>query len=266
MKFGDLERSGHAPGPEDRRTELGPAEPGGVGGEKRSTRGTSTLVREALAVAAKDVRTEFRTKVALNALGLFALTTLAAVSYTIGPYRIAENDRPFLLSALLWIVILFAALAGLDRIFVKEEESHTAPLLRLSARAHAVWMGKLLFNLGLLYALMIVLVPLFVGLMGLPLELGVAPLAAVLAAGGFGLAVTTTMVAAIISRAMTRGALFAVLSLPLLLPLLIFAIQGTAAVSGGDPNTVRQSLRAIISLSGVMTVVSAALFPVIWSE
>ncbi|MCD4747811.1 MAG: heme exporter protein CcmB [Thermoanaerobaculales bacterium] len=226
----------------------------------------SSLLAEALAVAAKDLRTEFRTRVALNALGLFALTTLAAVSYTIGPYRIAEADRPYLLSALLWVVILFASLAGLDRTFVKEEESHTAPLLRLSAGPHAVWLGKLLFNLGLLAALMVILVPLFIVLMGLPLVLHFGWLVAVLAAGGFALAVITTIVAAIIARAMTRGALFAVLSLPLLLPLVIFAIQGTAGVASGEIEIVHQSLRAMISFGGIMVVVSAALFPVIWGE
>jgi heme exporter protein B len=225
-----------------------------------------SLVREALAVAAKDLRTEFRTRVALNALLLFAVTTLAAVSYTIGPYKIAAADRPFLLSVLLWIVILFAALAGLDRTFVKEEESHTAALLRLAARPHAVWLGKLLFNLGLLAVLMLVLVPLFAILMNLPVVLGWGWLAAVMMAGGFALAVTTTVIAAVIAQAMTRGALFAVLSLPLLLPLLVFAIQGTAAVSRGDLELVRQSLQAMISLGGILTVVSAFLFPVVWSD
>jgi heme exporter protein B len=129
-----------------------------------------------------------------------------------------------------------------------------------------VWLGKLLFNLGLLAALMVILVPLFIVLMGLPLALGFGWLVAVLAAGGFALAVTTTIVAAIIARAMTRGALFAVLSLPLLLPLLIFAIQGTAGVASGEMEIVRQSLRAMISLGGVMLILSAALFPVIWGE
>jgi heme exporter protein B len=224
------------------------------------------LAVEALAVAAKDWRTELRTRVALNALALFALTTLAAVSYTIGPYRISEQDRPFLLSALLWIVILFASLAGLDRSFVKEEESHTAALLRLSAQPHAVWLGKLLFNLGVLAALMVILVPLFVGLMGLPLELSVGYLVVVLVCGGVGLAVITTIVAAIIARAMSRGALFAVLSMPLLLPLLIFAIQGTTGVASGDLEVVRQSVVAMISLTGAMAVVSAMVFPIIWAE
>lgn len=225
----------------------------------------SRWLAEALAVAAKDLRAEFRTRVALNSLALFALTTLAAVSYTIGPYRLATEDRPFLLSVLLWIVIFFAALAGLDRSFVKEEESHTAPLLRLAAAPTVVWAGKLLYNLVLIFVLMAMVAPLFCILMGFEIAMPWR-FAAVLAAGGFGLAVTTTIIAAIIAQALTRGALFSVLSLPLLLPLLIFLIQGTTAVSTGDVETCNQSLRAILSMAGAMTVASAALFPVVWRD
>jgi heme exporter protein B len=220
---------------------------------------------EALAVAGKDLRAEFRTRVALNALGLFALTVLAAVSYTVGPYRIATADRPFLLAVLLWIVVFFAALAGLDRSFVKEEESHTAPLLRLAASPVAVWLGKLLFNLLLIYALMAILVPLFCILMGYRIVLLPAFLA-LLVLGGYTLAVVTTIIAAIIARALTRGALFSVLSLPLLLPLLIFLIQGTAAAADGTAGTLASSIRAVFSMAGIMTIVSAALFPVVWTD
>jgi len=225
----------------------------------------SRWMAEALAVAAKDLRAEFRTRVALNSLVLFALTTLAAVSYTIGPYRLSAEDRPFLLSVLLWIVIFFAALAGLDRSFVKEEESHTAPLLRLAAAPTVVWAGKLFYNLVLIAILMAMLAPLFCVLMGFEI---VMPwrFVAVLAAGGFGLAVTTTIIAAIIAQALTRGALFSVLSLPLLLPLLIFLIQGTTAVATGDLATYTNSLRAILSMAGAMTIASAFLFPIVWRD
>jgi heme exporter protein B len=225
----------------------------------------SRLLVEALAVAAKDLRTEFRTRVALNALGLFALTVLAAVSYTVGPYRITAEDRPFLLAVLLWIVIFFAALAGLDRSFVKEEESHTAPLLRLAASPTAVWLGKLGFNLILIYSLMAILVPLYCILMGYKILL-VGGFVLILVFGGYALAVITTIVAAIIARALTRGALFSVLSLPLLLPLLIFLIQGTAGAADGTAETVSNSVRAVLSMGGIMTIVSAMLFPVVWAD
>lgn len=220
---------------------------------------------ESLAVAGKDLRAEFRTRVALNSLGLFALTTLAAVAYSIGPFRIADADRPFLLATLLWIVLFFAAMAGLDRSFVKEEESHTAPLLRLAASPGVVFLGKLLVNLLLTAVLILLLVPLYCVLMGYHIELP-GQFVAVLAAGGYTLAVTTTIVAAIIARSMSRGALFAVLSLPLLLPLLVFVIQGTTAVAEGNHATVVNSLRAIVSLGGSMTVVAAFLFPAVWND
>jgi heme exporter protein B len=223
------------------------------------------LLVEAAAVAAKDLRAEFRTRVALNSLGLFALTTLVAVAYAVGPFRIAASDRPHLLAVLLWIVVLFAALAGLDRSFVKEEESHTAPLLRLSADPLAVWAGKLLYNLVLLYLLMAALVPLFSVLMGFRVLL-LWWFVLLLVVGGYTLAVTATIVAAIIARAISRGALYSVLSLPLMLPLVVFLIQGTSAVSEGSVDVVQSSLRAVVSLGGVMTVVSAFLFPAVWND
>ncbi len=222
-------------------------------------------VLETLAVFGKDVRAEFRTRVALNALGLFAITVLIVVAYAIGPYRIADQDRAQLLAVLLWIVLFFAAMAGLDRSFVKEEETHTAPLLRLSAHPLVVWAGKLLFNLLLLYLVMAIVAPLFCLLMGYHIEL-VGSFVAVLLLGGYTLGVTTTIVAAIISRAMTRGALFSVLALPLLLPLLVFVIQGTSGAAEGNLETVQASLRAITSLGGIMTVVSAVLFPAVWND
>lgn len=220
---------------------------------------------EVWAVTAKDLRTEFRTRVALSSIGLFALTTLIAVAYSVGPFRISTEDRPFLLAVLLWIVIFFAALAGLDRSFVKEEESHTAPLLRLSASPHVVWAGKLVFNVVLLAVLLAALVPLYCILMSYRIEL-VGWFVLLLAAGGCTLAVEATIVAAIIARAQGRGALFPVLALPLLLALLVFLIQGTTASAEGSVESVRASLRAIVSLGGAMTVVSAMLFPLVWND
>ena len=225
----------------------------------------SRWLAEAWAVTAKDLRAEFRTRIALSSLGLFALTTLIAVAYAVGPFRISTEDRPFLLAVLLWIVVFFAALAGLDRSFVKEEESHTAPLLRLSATPHVVWAGKLLFNVVLLAMLMSILVPLFCVLMGYHIQL-VGWFVVLLVAGGYTLAAVATIVAAIIARAVGRGALFPVLALPLLLALMVFLIQGTMGVAEGSVDTVKASLRAVVSLGGIMTVVSAFLFPVVWND
>jgi len=224
------------------------------------------LLRESLTVLRKELISELRSRVAISSVGLFALTTLVAVAYQIGPYRIHEQDRPHLHAALLWIILFFAASSGLPRVFVKEEDAHTAKTLRLAARPGAVFAGKLLFNLLLLLGLEAFLVPLF----GVVMSFAVANLGAlllVLLAGGLGLAATSTTVAAIIARASGSSTLFVVLAVPLVLPMLVFLIQGTRmAATASDWAAALPALRAVLSLTGVTLVTSAFLFPVVWHD
>jgi heme exporter protein B len=226
----------------------------------------SSLAAESLAVLGKEVTSEWRSRVAINAVGLFGLTTLAAVAYQIGPYQIQEQDRPHLLAALLWIIIFFAATSGLARVFVKEEDAHTARTLRLAARPAAVFLGKLGFNLLMLIALELFLVPLYCGLMGFAVH-SIAGLALLLVFGALALAATSTMVAAIIARASGSSTLFAILSVPLVLPLLVVLIQGTRMTAqSAEIAAVLPALRAVVSLAGVTLVASIYLFPVVWHD
>jgi heme exporter protein B len=226
----------------------------------------SRLVAESLAVLVKELRSELRSRVAMNAVVLFGLTTLVAVAYQIGPSGISAEDRPVLLSALLWVILFFAATSGLSRVFVKEEDAHTAKTLRLAAAPLAVFGGKLLFNLVLLLTLEAFLTPLYCVLMGFEVS-SPAGLTLVLAAGGVSLAASTTLVAAIIARASRSSALFAILAIPIALPLLAVLIHGTRAAAGSqDVAAVFPALRAVLSLGGATVVASALLFPAVWRD
>ena len=85
------------------------------------------------------------------------MTTLVAVSGAVS----ATGVRSDVKAALLWIILLFAALSGLARAFVREEEAGTANALRLAAPATAVYAGKWLFNTALVLVVECVSVPLF---------------------------------------------------------------------------------------------------------
>ncbi len=214
------------------------------------------------AICAKDLRAEFRTRYALSAIGLFAVTTLTVVSFALGPFGLGRD----LLAALLWVVLFFAAMAGLARAFVHEEEAHTAPALRLAAPAAAVYLGKYLFNLVLLLLLETLVVPLFVVLLGLQVGSPVLFLA-VLLLGNLGLAGTTTVVAAMVSQAGARGALFTVLSFPLLVPLLMSGIEGTGlALAGRGLAQAWPPLLVLAAYAVAMGTVSLMVFPAIWTE
>jgi heme exporter protein B len=224
--------------------------------------GAKQQLQAAWAICGKDLRAEFRTRYALSAIGLFALTTLTVVSFAVGPLFL-EAD---LLSALLWVILFFAAMAGLSRTFVHEEEARTAPALRLAAPPVAVYLGKGLFNLVLLLLLEALIVPLFIAMMGLRVgNPGLFLL--VLLLGDAGLAGVTTIVAAMVAQASARGALFTVLSFPLLLPLLIQCIEGArAALAGQSTATAAASLGVLVAYAVATGTASVMLFPAIWTE
>jgi heme exporter protein B len=210
----------------------------------------------------KDLKSEFRTRYALNAIFMFALTTLTVISFSVG--RISSDTR--ITSSLFWLVIFFSSMSGLAQVFVKEEESRTVNLLKLSASPGTVLAGKLLFNLVLLLLLEVVIVPLFIIWMNLSVS-NVWLFLSVLLLGSLGMACSTTIIAAIISKSHVKGALFAVLSFPILLPLLIAGIDGTRkSLEGQDISAGLADLRLLISYVVVMLVASILLFDFVWNE
>jgi hypothetical protein len=93
----------------------------------------SMLAQATWAVFLKDLRAELRTRYALNAVALFAVSTVVALSLGVGFLTEGRNaDLPAIHSALLWVAVLFAAFTGLARAFVHEEEARTAAALRLA--------------------------------------------------------------------------------------------------------------------------------------
>lgn len=217
---------------------------------------------EALAVFAKDWRAELRSRYALSTIALFALSSLVLVGLALGPLGTSSAERTSVLPVLLWVLLLFAAAAGLPRGFVHEEETHTATALRLAATPAALYCGKLLYALSLLAALEALLAPLYLAVMQLPVSRP-GLLVAALGAGGYGLAAGSTLVGAIVAQARGRGTLFAVLAFPILVPLLLLAVELTRAAVAGDaaPGVLRQ----LVLYDGAVTVAGLMLFPAIWN-
>jgi heme exporter protein B len=222
----------------------------------------STWAAEASAMFVKEWRCEYRTRYALNTLALFAFTTLVVVSFSLGPMGVDRSHGTAVLPVLLWIILLFSVAAGLPRTFVQEEETQTAMALRLSATPSALFCGKLLYNLTLVFALEVLVTPFY--LMMTSLEVASPWLfAAVLAAGGYGLAAGSTLVAAIIAQARSKGTLFSVLSFPILLPLLVLAVDLTRGATAGDPGGV--AVPVLLLYDATITVAGLMLFPAVWN-
>lgn len=176
------------------------------------------------AILMKECRSEWRTRYGLNAAILFAVTSLTAVTFAAG--RIP--DRPDILAALLWLTLLFAALSSMSHAFVREMEGRTMLLLRLVASPTEIAVGKLCFNLLFLVVVEAVTIPLFLLLTGAP-SVRWSAFLGILGLGTVSLAASSTLVGAVIAQTRSRGALFAGVSLPLLLPVLAAGVAGTRA-------------------------------------
>lgn len=217
---------------------------------------------KAFLILKKDLLQEFKTRYALNAILLFAVVTLFAVSFAIGVFTAGKE----VLAALFWIILFFSSMSGLSHIFVREEEMHTSDTLKLIAPSGSVFIGKLLFNIVLLFSLEIVITPLFIILMNLEI-VNYSIFIISLIAGSIGLSAGGTMVAAIISKSSSKGALFTVLSFPILLPVLISGISATKkSLQEAQLSGAMGEIQTLIAFAIVVITASILLFDFVWNE
>lgn len=220
------------------------------------------LTNKVLAVYVKDLRLELRSRYGLNAIFMFGISSLTVISFSLGQAALSTK----VLSALYWIVVFFSAMSAMAQVFVREEESGTAMALRLTTEPNAVYLGKLFFNLTLLVVLVSVITPLFFIFTDAPVE-GVVNFLLVMILGVLDLCAATTLIAAIIARASVKGALFAVLSFPILLPVLIVLVSATDKVwAGSSLAEVSKLLQFLLAYVVIMVTASLMLFKFVWED
>jgi heme exporter protein B len=221
------------------------------------------LLRSTFAVFLKDWRSELRTRYAISALLMFVVTTISIILFSLG----SEGAPPDALSGMLWVVIFFAAMSGLSRTFVMEEERGTTLTLQLLAPPSAVFFGKLLFNLVLILGLNTVTVVLYAAFINGFIIRNIPIFLTTILLGSIGFAAAATVIAAIIARANTKGTLYPVLSFPIVLPLLLTVINATRLASEGSFfSEAAGEFQILISYIVVVVVVAYMLFDYIWKD
>ena len=211
----------------------------------------------------KDWQSELRTRYAINALAMFILVTISVILFSIGQEKIS----PHLTGGLLWVVIFFSAMSGLARAFVSEEERGTTLTLQLLAKPSTIYTGKLYFNILLVYLMNFAIVILYSLLFdSYNIENMLLFFLSALF-GSFGIAVSSTIIAAIISKANAKGTLYPVLAFPILLPLILILLELTKFSIDGK--TIAKSyveLSVLISYDVIMLTASYMLFDFIWKD
>jgi len=211
----------------------------------------------------KDYHSELRTRYAINSLTMFIIVALSVILFSIGNEKVPQN----LTGGLLWVVIFFSAMSGLSRAFVSEEERGTSLILHLIAAPTTIFNGKLLFNLILVFLMNIVITILYSALFEEFIIRNFLLFFLTFILSNIGLAIASTIIAAIISKAGAKGTLYPVLSFPILLPLILISVMLTSySMIGASFADAKMGLAVLVSYDVIMLTVSYMLFDFIWKD
>jgi heme exporter protein B len=195
--------------------------------------------RTVAALLRKELLVELRTLESVPGMSLFAVTTFVVFHFALNRSSV-EGD---LASGILWVTLLFAAILGVNRLFVADaDQGGFDGFLLAPCDRSALLIAKATALLAYLLVLELVAVPAFALLLLQP-SLGHAlpDLLAPLALADLGVAAIGTLVAALAVRTRSRDLLGPLLALPLLVPVVIGAARATAPLlaashpSGASP-------------------------------
>jgi heme exporter protein B len=185
----------------------------------------------------KELLVELRTLESVPGMSLFAVTTFVVFHFALNQNSV-DGD---LAAGILWVTLLFAAILGVNRLFVADaDQGGFDGFLLAPVDRSALLIAKALTLLAYLVVLEIVAVPAFaLLLLSPPLGPALPGLLGVLALGDLGVAAIGTLVAALAVRTRARDLLGPLLALPLLMPVVIGGARATSPLftlgHPGDP-------------------------------
>ncbi len=218
-----------------------------------------------LAISVKDIISEGRTKKLVPAMLVFSLTVIIIFNFLFEP---GTQNLKSLAPGILWVAFSFAGMLGLGRSFSDEQEQGTLKGMMLApVDRSAIFLGKLLSNLLFLFGVEIsslLAFGIFFNLNILPLLPG---LSAVLGLATFGFVTVGSLYSALASNIRLRELLLPVLLFPVIIPVLLAAVQLTGVVLRNQPIIeARGWLNLLIGYDGIFIVIGLLTFEYVIGE
>jgi heme exporter protein B len=217
------------------------------------------LIKQIQQLVAKEIKLEMRNKYALGGILLYVISTVF-VSYLC----FKKIIDPATWNALFWIILLFASINAIAKSFISETRGRLLYLYTLTS-PQAVILSKIIYNsilLTVLAALCLAVYSLFIGSMIQDMTLFLITLLL----GSFGFSSLLTMVSAIASKASNNFTLMAILSFPILMPLLVVLIKLSKNAIDGLEHWDTNYLLILMFLNVIIIALSYLLFRYLWRD
>jgi heme exporter protein B len=219
------------------------------------------IVNQVKYLIKKEMLLEWRSKYALNGVLLYVISTVF-VCYL----SFISVPNPLTWNALFWIIMLFASINAVAKSFLQESRGRHLYIYTLVSPA-ALIIAKTIYNSLLM--MLLTLIALFFYSLVFPFnpetDLLMYLVATIL--GSLSFATIFTMVSAIASKAGNGGMLMAILSFPIVIPVLIVLIKlSKNAIDGLDRSVSLDDIGLLIVINVLITTVSLLLFPYLWRD
>jgi heme exporter protein B len=229
----------------------------------RTGGGFGAFLRKVWAVAAKDLRAELRGREVFSTMTVFSI--LAVIIFGMA-FDLRVPEAEMVAPGVLWVIILFAGVLGLNRSFGAEMDRGTLPALLLApVDRSAIYFGKvianLIFTLGTAAVILVVMFFIFDVDLLQPLIILAAAL------GTLGYVSVGTIFAALTASVRARESLLPILLLPVMVPVFMAGVALTAGILDGKSFAdVRNWLLMLIGFDAMFLVVAYLLFDLILEE
>ena len=219
-----------------------------------------SLSQEIKYLIAKEIKQELRQKFALGGILLYVVSTVFVCYLS---FR-SIIDKPTW-NALFWVILLFGSINAVAKSFIQESKGRQLYYYTLVS-PQAVILSKVIYNSLLMLVLSIVcffVYSLFIKSLvdDIPFFL------LTLVFGSIGFASVLSMVSAIASKTNSNFSLMAILSFPMLIPLLLSLIKVSKYAVDGLDRTLSYPYFGILLLINMMVILlSYLLFPYLWRD
>jgi heme exporter protein B len=209
----------------------------------------------------KEMLLEWRSKYALNGVLLYVVSTVFVcfLSFISIPERLTWN-------ALFWIIMLFASINAVAKSFLQESKGRHLYMYTLVSPV-ALIIAKTVYNSLLMIGLTSIALVFYCMVFEPPKEMDMPMYLVAVVLGSLSFATIFTMVSAIASKAGNGGMLMAILSFPIIIPVLIVLVKlAKNAIDGLDRSVSLDDIGLMAVINVLVMAVSLILFPYLWRD
>jgi heme exporter protein B len=221
------------------------------------------VLNEIAVLVKKEMQLEWRQKYAIHGLLLYLASTIFVCYLSFKAKNQAIN--PITWNTLFWIIMLFTAVNAVGKSFTQEPSQRGIFYYTLVSPESVIY-SKIIYNSLILLLISIIGFVFYSWVMGNPV--GNLPLYFLtLILGAIGFSSSLSLVAGIAAQAENSATLMAVLSFPIIIPLLLLLLKMSKSALDGIPISENWDEIAILSsLDVIVIVLSGILFPYIWKH